>query len=313
MTEGHTLTDLLAIYLYKHKYLSLPKLGRFDVSEQVDLSQPEGVDFSRIPKDVITFTANPAETTDTKLVRYITDRTRKMQSLAVADLFTLTDQARQMLNIRQPVSFAGIGTLDNGKGVIAFTPGTYRPELLQGYAEEAYLPDFSEKPATSVQPTPKAAAAPPAARSMGGVLIIVVCLAVAGLLLYFMFAHGPQRERFKDVTAVDAPGSSDTAAGPAAATPPPAESAVPALSSSRHTGQLHYEVIFEHHVDSQRAFHRYRQLMGWGHTVVMHTTDSVYYSLGIPFTTPAADTAQMKDSIRILYGRPTSIRYASGR
>lgn len=301
------MTDLLAIYLYNNKYLSLPKLGRFDVSEDADLSQPEMVEFNRIPKDVISFTPNISEETDTELVRYITKHTRKMQSLAVADLFTLTDQARQMLNIFQPVSIAGIGTLNKSiKGQIEFTPGGYLPQLLKKYNEGTYLPDYSEKPSSSVLRNESATSTSPVAsssRSLGGVLIIAICLAVAGVLIYFMFSHGGNDDKYKDITTADTSSATDSIKK---------EEKKEAIQPN-HTGIIHYEVVFEHGVDSFRAFHRYDQLTGWGHDVIMRTSDSVHFTLAIPFTTPASDTTHVKDSIRILYGKPTTIRYRTGR
>lgn len=309
MTEGNTLTDLLTLYLYDNKYLSLPKLGRFDVSDEVDLSEPERVEFNRIPKEAIRFTANAQEETDTKLVRYITDHTRKMQSLAVADLFTLTDQASQMLNIFQPVSFAGIGTLNkNAKGEIHFTPGAYRSELHKKYSGGTYLPDFSEKPSTPGIKTDTPASASsglPASRSGGG-LIIIICLIIAGVLIYFMFSQGEENVDRRDVTVVE--GVSGEKDGDEAVKEDTQRAATPA----QYSGILHYEVVFEHNVDSARAFHRYNQLTGWGHKVIMRTADSVHFTLAIPFTSPASDTAHAKDSIRILYGKPTTIRYNTG-
>lgn len=307
MTEGSTLADLLTVYLYKNKYLSLPKLGRFDVSEDLDLSQPEMVEFSRIPKDGITFTSNTGEETDTRLVRYITEHTRKMHSLAVADLFTLTDQARQMLNIFQPVSFSGIGTLSKSiKGGIVFTPGAYKAELFEKYRENRPPSDFTKKTVSTIihtKPGQTASVGVPSSRSMGGVVIIIICLLVAGVLVYFMLSQRGKEEQLKDVTVADTTSVPDSTANR------PKQPVAPPVPK----GMIHYDVVFEHAVDSARAFHRYNQLTGWGHKVVMRTADSVHYDLAIPFTTPASDTAKSKDSIRILYGRPTTIRYNTGR
>lgn len=311
MTEGYSLTDLLTIYLYKNKYLSLPNLGRFELSEAVDLSHPEENSFSRIPKDVLSFSPNPAEETDTELVKYITNHSRKMKSLAVADLFTLTDQAREVLNVYQPVSFDGIGTLNkNPKGEIEFTPGVYRSELLKHFDDGPFLPDYSETPSalSTVEAGAKMkgqrSAGQQSSRSIGGVFIIVICLIIAAALIYFMVAHRDTiKEEVQNVTKEPAPASASLQDSIKASEPLPPE--------RPHTGIIHYEVIFEH-ATTERAFHRYRQLTGWGHKVIMRTKDSVHYTLSIPATTPAKDTTKMKDSIRILYGHPTTIRYPTG-
>src|SRR5699024_4517452 len=131
---GKPLTDLLTAYLYKNGYLSLPNLGHFKIVGEEDLSQPEKIDFNKIPNDFIKFEYDPKEDTDMELIKYIMAHTRKMQSLATADLMSFTDQAFQMLNILQPVDFAGIGKIiKDSKGKVEYTTGMYLPEVLDDY------------------------------------------------------------------------------------------------------------------------------------------------------------------------------------
>lgn len=306
MTEGYSLTDLLTIYLYQNKYLSLPDLGRFEVSDNVDLAHPGENSFSRIPKEAISFSFNPAEGTDTELVKYITSHSRKMKSLAVADLFTLSDQAREVLNVFQPVSFDGIGTLNkNPKGQIEFTPGVYRAELLRNFDAGIFLPDYSESPSSSAFDATTGLKTGRSSRSMGGTLIIVICLIIAAVLIYFMIAH---RDTIKKEVQNITHSSNKQPQGASSADSMRGKERI---SSTSGPGVIHYEVVFER-ATTERALYRYDQLTGWGHKVIMRTKDSIHYTLAIPFTTPAKDTTKMKDSIRILYGHPTTIRYNSG-
>src|SRR5690625_3855473 len=207
-----SLADLLTIYLYEKRYLSLPKLGRFVVSDEEDLSKPESIEFTRIPKGLIQFNYNSEEDTDTELIRYITDHTRKMQSLALADLFTFTDQARQMLNLLQPVSFPGIGTVGKeSDNEISFEPGIYRPELLSDTADYTQQTNFSSMSSTSTQTSSSSSSGSVANRpnrSAGGMLVIFICIIIAGVLVYFIFSNKEEDANNRMITQVATSGDS---------------------------------------------------------------------------------------------------------
>lgn len=290
MIENNSLTALFTTYFYQYGHLSLPGLGNFQIGEEVELP----LDDPKKHLNNIHFNKNPREEVDPILIKFITERTRKMSALAVADLNTFAEQAREMLNIGQPVSFEGIGTLKQAlQGGYEFTPGIYQANLLPGFEENdealAY-PDRLSSLSEVRQPSMMRN------RSFGGTLIIFLCLVIVGVLIYFMVIH-------KNNSSESSSSDQEVTLNPRS---PAKDSQItkPALPP----GVIHYEVVFEH-LNRDQAFHRYDQLTGWGHKVIMRTQDSVHFALSIPFTTPAPDTAVMKDSIRILYGHPTTIRY----
>jgi hypothetical protein len=290
MTENNSLTALFTAYFYQYGHLSLPGLGNFQIEEEVELPLDE-------PKkhlNNIRFNKNPREDVDPALIKFITERTRKMSALAVADLNTFAEQAREMLNIGQPVSFEGIGTLKQTlQGGYAFTPGIYQANLLPGFEENDEALAYPDRPSSLSEVRQPSAMRN---RSFGGTLIIFLCLVIVGVLIYFMVIYKSNR-------------SESSSSGEEVTLNPPAPvSDSQTMKPELPPGVIHYEVVFEH-LNRDRAFHRYNQLTGWGHKVIMRTRDSVHFTLSIPFTTPAVDTAAMKDSIRILYGHPTSIRY----
>ncbi len=315
-----SLTDLLVVYLYENKYLSLPKLGQFEVSDEEDLSQPEQVSFTRIPNQTIQFNYNPEEETDTELIKYITAHTRKMQSLALSDLFTFAEQALQMLNVLQPVSFPGIGTIQkDAKGKVNFSPGIYRPELLQevddlspkSYTEKTSSGSISSLGSSATTRTSSVGNDSP--RSMGGMLIILVCVVVAAALIYFIFANKGSEELSNkvDMTQTETKMQGDTATTETASAKKYEEKKYTNRPPQKK-GEIQYLIISEKGVDSGRAFHRYRQLSGWGHAVKIFTKDSVHYDVAIPVSSLVSDTTRIKDSIRRLYGHKAIIRYESG-
>src|SRR5699024_5326228 len=136
------------------------------------------------------------EETDTKLIKYITAHTRKMQSLALADLFTFAEQAVQMLNVMQPVSFPGIGTMQkDAKGNVDFSPGIYRPELMEDADEIPAKSTFTEKTSSGSMNSLSGASTRTSttnnepSKSMGGMVIIVICVVIAAALIYFIFSN----------------------------------------------------------------------------------------------------------------------------
>ena len=100
MSETNSLTGLLAFFFYEHGHLSIPNLGRMELSGDSSPQTDEN-HLHTFPKGSISFIPNPSENLDPELVEYITSRTRKMEALAVADLNSISDVAKEMLNMRQ--------------------------------------------------------------------------------------------------------------------------------------------------------------------------------------------------------------------
>lgn len=274
MTEEHNLSELLAAYFRENGDLRLPGLGRFE-EDRPPGAHPDAA--SAAPRR--RFYENAWESPDPRLVDYITAHSRKMRSLAVSDLESLSAEAIEMLNVGQPFTFEGIGTLQkDAQGEISFldeVPVARTTDPL------AALDAGREKPLL-----------PPGL--FGGAGFVLIALGIVFALGYFLFVHTP------------APSQALTT--PAKQPAPAGDKRPPAAGVETGTGPVRYEVVFETS-PRPRALRRYRQLRGWGHEVLLRTSDSVMFTLAIPFQTPPGDTAKMKDSIRILYGRPVYIRF----
>lgn len=315
MLETNSLTGLLAFFFYEHKYLSIPDLGRLELSGGASPQMDDSHQHT-FPKGSISFILNSSEKPDPELVAYITSRTRKMEALAIADLNSIADAAKEMLNMRQSYTFPGIATITpDFRGNYIITP----EKLLSAphharkqTAAEMFRQDVKED---LLQENEIHSAG--THRTFGGTIIAIICVLIVAALVYFLFLHKESnaslavnnasdkavQERHVPPTGQHPSTHADSPSTPSGDVQEP---------SVLGNGLLNYEVVFEE-ADSARAFRRYDQLTGWGHKIIMKTKDSLHYSLAVPVTGMAADTAAIKDSIRILYGHSVYIRYLSSR
>lgn len=293
MLEENTLSILLASFFHTHGYVRICGLGSFR-----KIKASEGITRTGLEepaKGSIEFHYNPEETVDSDLIGFITSRTRKMEALAVSDLETLATQAREMINIGQSFTFKGIAILiPDLRGQFEVIADKIPSHLQSRKSPAPEIFRHAESPPPFKEGKVHA---PENSQSVGGVVVAGVTLAIVAGLIYFLFLHQ--------------------------ASPPQADGIGPALEATTDTAPqvsvrqtplhtlLHYEVVFEE-ATRTRALSRYRQLTGWGHDIILKTPDSLHYTLAVPFTTPASDTAAAKDSIRILYGRPVYLRMVSG-
>jgi hypothetical protein len=312
MLETNSLTGLLAFFFYENRYLSIPALGRLELSGDSP-PVPEESRQHAFPKGSISFVSNQSEPLDPVLVEYITSRTRKMKALAVADLNSVSDLAKEMLNMRQSYTFAGIATIIPGiHGDFIVTPEkllSAPQHVNRQTASEMFRQEIKEDPLHE-----KEVHSSGGRRTFGGAIIVIICILIVVTLVYFLLPHEETNSprmatNEKNDHVVQSPDSvgADPSRSEKAASPDSLAKNVrsPSLSD---TGMLHYEVVFEE-ADSARAIRRYNQLTGWGHKIIMRTKDSSVYSLAVPVTGAAADTTTIKDSIRVLYGHPVYIRY----
>lgn len=315
MLETNSLAGVLAFFFYEHGYLSIPEFGRLQLSGDSSPQMDEN-HLHVFPKGSISFISNPSEKPDTELIEYITSRTRKMKTLAISDLTFISDSAKEMLNMRQSYTFPGIATIapDPRGGFIVIpekllsAPHPSRKQVtadLFGQDSKGDIPQENEIHSSGGH------------RTFGGTIIAVVCVLVVIALVYFLFLHkaGNASRIVSNTNDTIVPGNSvsrEESRHPVKGLSPDTVANYTRESAISDRGLLNYEVVFEQ-ADSARAFRRYNQLTGWGHKIIIKTKDSVNYTLAVSITSPVADTAAIKDSLRIFYGRPVYIRYLSPR
>ena len=124
-TNSNTLklAYLLAQYLYTNKRLDLPGIGTFILDPSVIIDTENNKHRPTMPEG-ISFQTNTSIHHSPDLVDYISSKSGKMKVLAESDLESHVQMIQQFLNINNPFSFEGIGTLVKVRpGDFEFTPG----------------------------------------------------------------------------------------------------------------------------------------------------------------------------------------------
>lgn len=297
------ITSLLTQYLYSQQRLDLPGIGSFILDST---ALPTGNQKSPVPlTNHIRFEYRTDLPSPTALIQFISEETGKMKALASSDLDSFVELAQQFLNIGKPFTLDGIGTLVKLKpGEFEFTPApppvadrrresagrdttraTVREETSERY--ESFL---SEK-------KPKEGWRKP--------VLAIVILAGLGLAIWGGYQIS-QKQTSPDPQKTEAASQTPEESVTPVASPQPADSTdlePPAPSVNEYTYVL--EVASQ-----QRALKRYNQLRTNLWDVKLSTADSVNYKLYMNLPVNYGDTTHIKDSLRIMLGRPVYIEPA---
>ncbi|WP_157558033.1 hypothetical protein [Niabella aurantiaca] len=281
------LASLLAQYLFAHKQLSLPGLGIFYAENSEDPEYPPTVKFEQKPVDGF----------DEAVVDYISSETGKMKVLAISDLHSQLEDAIRFLNTGKPYLFAGMGTLlKKADGSYDFVPNTTplpprkkdvpiteRNTIPQSYIEEKPGTGKSKKPAI--------------------IIIVLAVIAIAATIWFYSKTSEP---------GIPAP-ANETAGHPGAADTAPADTATrqggnavnPGTAATATPGVVTYVLEI---TKEPRASKRYNQLKRIEWPVELEKVDSLRYAIIMKLSTPAADTARVRDSLTVISGKKVSIR-----
>ncbi|MES1223093.1 MAG: hypothetical protein ABUT20_46800, partial [Bacteroidota bacterium] len=148
------LAPLLSQYLFTNKRLDLPGIGTFLI-ESPEIPNDESQKYTSA--EGISFENNSSIKESPDLVSFISSQTGKMKALAMGDLYSHLEQARQFLNIGKPFLFEGIGSLVKIKsGEYAFTSGEMIPDKMKEYsAREISSTSSTEETFTHFYPKEK--------------------------------------------------------------------------------------------------------------------------------------------------------------
>jgi hypothetical protein len=300
------LAPLLAQYLYAHKRLDLPGIGRF-IFDPHHLPEPENGKAEKLIPGTVSF-ENRTIREAPELINYISGETKKQKALAAADLDSHIELVQQFLNIGKPFLLEGIGSLVKIRtGELAFTSGQVMPESMK---------DYSAREISSTSSTEQSFADYRKAINKKGERTkwkkpVVALLAVAGLALAIWGGYTVYRKNNpaqpRDLTLPSAS---------LANTPPPvvqqdtasAPDSLNRVTASNNTASPHVmktgkiKYILEK-ATAKRAFERYARLKTFFWPVQMATKDSVSYTLFMELPSTFADTTRINDSLTALNGR----------
>lgn len=119
--------DHFAAYLYEKKSLSLEGIGTFMLDDKVRVPAEQEKEIF-YPIEGLQFTYNPKSSTDENLVIFLVKRLGKIEPLVRSDVEYYLSHIRQFLNIGNPYTIEGIGTLTKTNyRTFEFTPGNFLP------------------------------------------------------------------------------------------------------------------------------------------------------------------------------------------
>lgn len=283
--------QLLVQHFYNSREITLQGIGTFKLSPDFVMPKESDKDVE-IPENSISFQHNPRAKADEALIDFIVQQTRKMRSLASADLDSYLVLGKQFLNIGKPFKIEGVGILaKNQQGELEFRMGNKFHSRM-----EPIPTDLKEK----VKQTEISFASdikPPAGNKK--VLLIVallICLGLVGTTIWYFFfkknnlTHVSVAPALNSDTINKVTVNSDTAA---------LLPVTPTVQNEAYT----FRVVFMTTQDSAAAAARMNDLTLRGHHVIMYKKDSVTFSLAEPFKLPLSDSTRVKDSLNSYYFR----------
>ena len=283
--------QLLALHFYNAREITLQGMGTFTLSPHFVMPKESDKDVE-IPANTISFQYSLRATEDDALIDFIVQQTRKMKSLAAADLDSYLMLGKQFLNIGKPFLIEGLGTLvKNQQGEYEFTQGN--SFLAKSENAPAALKEKREEPDISFASESK-----PKPINKKGLLITATILIVGMLALaawYFLVKNNnPQPESEAATTLI-----TDTAL--TVSVKPDSASVIKTEAPAPLNDGYNFKIVFMVTADSAAAVTRMNMMTARGHKIIMYKKDSPNYKLAEPFTLPLADTARIKDSLNSYY------------
>ena len=285
--------DLLSLYLYQQKTLSLPGLGVFELDPNVNLQEHKEEGW---PLNTITYKQDRNATVTDAFLAYLVQHTGKMKPLAMSDLESYLSNGTQLLNIGKPFPLTGIGLLSkNTQGDFVFEQGT--PLIEKTSSANMDL----AKDKTVGQPEKEIDFSYSPKKSSGKMMILFAVLIGIVLIGWVIYLAIPKKEIIPETTESSA--ASDTVA----VTPPVTDSAATMKTDSLQIMNnaplvdAFFILMIGQYNNQLSANKRLDALKGRGHIVELQMQDSTHYNLLLKVNRPLSDTSAVKDSLLKYY------------
>jgi hypothetical protein len=281
--------QLLVQHFYNNKEVTLQGMGKFTLSDDFVMPKENDKD-AEIPENAISFQYNPKAVEDEALIDYIVQQSRKMKSLAAADLDSYLVLGKQFLNIGKPFKIEGMGMLvKTQQGGLEFTKGSAFHTKME--TSPAALKEQRANPEISFASETKKTEG----GNKKGILIagLIVALGlITATAWYFLSKKNTTASQTTVMATTDTPKVAIQKTDTVLLKP-----TIPVTANDGYT----FKVVFLKTIDSAAAAYRMSVLTARQHKVIMFKKDSVTYALAEPFTLPLSDTAHIKDSLNRFY------------
>ena len=330
--------QLIVQYLYQEKKVTLEGIGSFYLSPDISISTSE--EPVLLPENSIQFELNSKATADEGLIKFIVEKTRKFKPLAVSDLESFSILGKQFLNLGKPFLIKEVGSLlKNQNNEYEFTQATYIlsiPETTVNTGNNQKESSKSSKP-----PKPKkqenidfSAPSPVASKKKFIIPIVVLVFVVAAMIVLFV-KFGSKNNKDVVEEKITTPETTQVVKNtppppPTPATAPVQDTLIPAKDTiaamptppvpTKDTAKpkppkpvslpiVGYKVIVREYVDKESADKGMIALsrFEFGKNLILYAKDTNSFKIAVAVRSTYKDTTRVKDSLRNLFGKKTSI------
>jgi hypothetical protein len=268
--------------------LRLPGIGVFTLDPSIvvpDIADKLFPDFLQN----IRYTQQPVNAPDEDFINFIRTETGKIKPLAESDLDSFLSDGKILLNIGKPFHIEGIGFLQKTReGILEFKPGD--PLLYKNEGQHREVEEPTEKSKSFYLDKHSAS---------GGRKIFIALGAIAGIVIVIWGGYVLYNRTNNSSS------STETAAVETVATDSLRISSMPdsLRRPNADTVRSTYKFVIERTRNKGRALRRYTQLTENFTPIKMETKDSTLFNLYFILPATSADTARIRDSLKMWYAR----------
>jgi flagellar basal body-associated protein FliL len=283
--------DLLGEFLYQHKELSLPGIGRFELDSSVNVYESKE---GNLPENAIRFTQHTPAVASDELMSYLVQHSRKMKPLAMSDLDSYINNGWQLLNIGKPFTIRGVGSLTKSGNTLSFQQGTLaldKAEVTGAYTVKDRTREKEEIKELNFDSEVK--------KGNGKkVMIAIASVAALALIAWAIYLAVPKNKN--TATTEEETVQEDTAQQQTTA-----DTTVTLITDSVTTAPAQvvdtsFQLVLFTFSDTAKANKELRKQLTKRNNVSVMQKDSVYQVL-LTVNKPLADTAKVIDSLRSYY------------
>jgi hypothetical protein len=284
---------LIVQHLYLQKQVTLQGIGTLFLNPSVALPIEGQKDFV-MPDNAFTFEYNLKAGEDEALINYIIQQTRKMKSLAIADLESYYIISKQFLNIGKPMVIEGVGTIQKSQ------TGEY--QFISGHFITPKIEDIPRQLKEKTEDTVSFESESKQDNSRRNILVLffAVVVALAALGIYYFVSN--KKAPANEVTEQLLPPPIDTIKIDTLKKPTIDTSITSPPPVIIKKDSFSFKIVIKDYPTAAAVNKAFAKLTDYGHKVFILRIDSTNYKLVMPFSTVLSDTTRAKDSLRIFFG-----------
>lgn len=306
-----TFEALLVKYLYQHKQVSLQGFGTVTLGGAIpdaDIVQKNRF----IPVDGLSFIHNFKANTDEAFTAFYSEQRGKIRPLAISDIESHLQLARQLMNIGKAYELPGLGIFEKqSDGSVILHPGYYAIPVDDHQPYPSKLKERAEvvekkrvDPAQVIKTRLSEAAVEEDTDSAGGIKkwiwgIGLVLLVAAGAWYIYTQFFGPKASSEQINVQADSAALQISSTDSAAALTP-----VPSLPTTLDSNSVYqWKAYFRTIDDKAQALAKLKMYKTTKSVVYMDTKDSLRFNFYVVFDSRLTDTARKADSVSKFFAR----------